>query len=229
MTRPSPGPNPRSRTTMTTIVLTAPIPRQAGRRSLARGKVGAMQSSTQAQELAELMARVATGDQDAFAKLYDATSRSVYGIALRVLTDPAQAEEIAQEVYVDAWRTATRFNPKQGSVTAWLNTIAHRKAVDRVRSVERSRQREQRHAEASVDPPVPDVSETVVAQDEGRRVREALQALPPAQRTALELAYYEGRTHREIAEFLEIPLGTAKTRIRDAMQRLRRNLGEVAR
>jgi RNA polymerase sigma-70 factor (ECF subfamily) len=188
-----------------------------------------MQSSTQAQELAELMARVAKGDQDAFAKLYDITSRSVYGIALRVLTDPAQAEEIAQEVYVDAWRTATRYNPAQGSVSAWLNTIAHRKAVDRVRSVERSRQREQRHAEASVDPPVPDVSETVIAQDESRRVREALQALPPAQRTALELAYYEGRTHREIAEFLEIPLGTAKTRIRDAMQRLRRNLGEVAR
>jgi RNA polymerase sigma-70 factor (ECF subfamily) len=185
-----------------------------------------MQSSTQAQELAELMRRVSLGDHDAFARLYDGTSRSVYGIALRVLTDPAQAEEVAQEVYVDAWRMATRFDPAQGSVLAWLNTIAHRKAVDRVRSVERSRQREQRHAEASTDPPAPDVSEMVIAQDEGRRVREALQTLTPMQRAVLELAYYEGRTHREIAEFLEIPLGTAKTRIRDAMQRLRRSLGE---
>ena len=188
-----------------------------------------MQSSTQAHELAELMSRVASGDQDAFAAVYDATSRGVYGIVLRVLIDAAQAEEVTQEVYVDAWRTAARYDATQGTVTAWLNTIAHRKAVDRVRYVERSRQREQRHAEASVEPPAPDVSEEVVAGDEGRRVREAMRELPEAQRTALALAYFEGRTQREIAEYLEIPLGTAKTRIRDAMQRLRRILGEVAR
>lgn len=215
---------------MTSTAFTpAGVPLQQSRWSGRRGRVEAMQPSTQAHELAELMGRVSTGDQDAFAAVYDATSRSVYGIVLRVVVDPAQAEEVAQEVYVDVWRTADRYDPTQGSVAAWLNTIAHRKAVDRVRSVERSRQREQRHAEVSVEPPAPDVSEQVVASDEGRRVREALRELPEAQRTVLELAYFEGRTQREIAEFLEIPLGTAKTRVRDAMQRLRRMLGEVTR
>jgi RNA polymerase sigma-70 factor, ECF subfamily len=192
-----------------------------------RGRVGFMQPSTREQDLVELMTKVAGGDQEAFAGLYDATSRKVFGIVLRVLVDRAQAEEITQEVYVDAWRTAARYNANQGSVSAWLTTIAHRKAVDRVRSVERSRQRDQRHAEGTFEQQEPDVSEHVIARDEGRRVRAALRDLPEAQRTALELAYYEGRTQREIAEYLEIPLGTAKTRIRDAMQRLRGTLGEV--
>lgn len=177
-------------------------------------------------ELTDLMTRVAHGDQDAFATVYDATSRAVFGIVLRVLRDRAQAEEVAQEVYVEAWRHAARFDGQQGSASGWLNTIAHRKAVDRVRSAERSAARDQRHFEFESGAPEPDVSDLVVARDDGRRVRAALQLLPEAQRTALELAYFEGRSQREVAEYLEVPLGTVKTRIRDAMKRLRTHLGE---
>jgi RNA polymerase sigma-70 factor, ECF subfamily len=180
-------------------------------------------------ELIAVMARVTQGDQQAFAELYDATSRTVFGIVLSVVRDRAQAEEVSQEVYVDAWRSAATFDPNIGSPAAWLNTIAHRKAVDRVRSAERQRQREQRHFETSSAVPTADTSELVVAIDEGRRVRAALRGLPEPQRTAVELAYFEGRSQREVAEFLEIPLGTVKTRIRDGMQKLRQQLGEVAR
>ena len=144
------------------------------------------------------------------------------------LRDRAQAEEVTQEVYVEAWKSAPRFDPQQGSASAWLNTIAHRRAVDRVRSAERSTKRDQRHFESELAPPPPDTSDIVVAHDEGQRVRAALVALPEAQRTALQLAYFEGRSHREVAEELGIPLGTVKTRIRDAMKRLRNQLEEAS-
>ena len=186
-----------------------------------------MRSSTQADELAGLMQRVAEGDQQAFAEIYDATSASAFGIVLRVLRDRAQAEEVTQEVYVEAWKSAARFDSALGSPAAWINTIAHRKAVDRVRSSERRLQREQRHFESDGGLPDLDTSDIVVAQDEGLRVRKALEGLPEAQRTALRLAYFEGHSYREVAEHLQIPLGTVKTRIRDAMTRLRRQLGEA--
>jgi RNA polymerase sigma-70 factor (ECF subfamily) len=196
-------------------------------RFASRGTVVAMRSSA-GHELAELMDRIATGDQAAFADFYDATSRTVYGIVLRVLRDRAQAEEVAQEVYVEAWTSAPRFDAELGSPTGWLNTIAHRKAVDRVRSSERNLAREQRHFNAETQRVTADTSDIVVAQDESQRVREALDQLPEAQRTAVRMAYFEGRTYREVAEFLELPLGTVKTRIRDAMKRLRQHLGEAA-
>ncbi|MEJ7743175.1 MAG: ECF RNA polymerase sigma factor SigK [Nocardioidaceae bacterium] len=187
-----------------------------------------MRSPTEPRELAQLLTLVASGDQEAFAAFYDATSRTIFGITLSVLRNRAQAEEVTQEVYVDAWRFAGRFDAAQGSPTAWLNTIAHRKAVDRVRSTERTTQREQREFEADTRPPAADTSDLVVAADEGQRVRSALSQLPEAQRTAVQLAYFEGRSHSEVAEHLQVPLGTVKTRIRDAMKRLRKQLGEVA-
>lgn len=187
-----------------------------------------MQSPAEGSSLTALLTLVAQGDQEAFATFYDATSRTSFGIVLSVLRDRAQAEEVTQEVYVEAWRFASRFDPTQGSPAAWLNTIAHRKAVDRVRSSERSVKRDQRHFEADVAPMVADTSELVVAADERQRVRTALDRLSEAQRTAVRLAYFEGRSHREVAELLEIPLGTVKTRIRDAMKRLRQHLEEVA-
>jgi len=186
-----------------------------------------MRSQAETAELAELLAQVASGDTDSFARFYDMTSRTVFGIVLSVLRDRAQAEEVTQEVYVEAWRSAPRFDANQGSPSGWLNTIAHRKAVDRVRSAVRSTQREQRHFEAGMTPSAEDTSDIVVARDEGRRVRDALQTLPENQRAAVQLAYFEGRSHREVAEFLGVPLGTVKTRIRDAMKRLRSQLGEV--
>jgi RNA polymerase sigma-70 factor (ECF subfamily) len=185
-----------------------------------------MQSPPRADELAELMARVARGEQTAFADVYDATSRAVFGLVLRVVADRAQAEEVTQEVYVDAWRQAARFDPGRGSVVAWLCTIAHRKAVDRVRSATSARGRDERHAAAEAAVAVTDISEVVVARDESRRVRAAMADLPPPQRQALELAYFHGHSHREIAERLNIPLGTAKTRIRDALLKLRGHLEE---
>jgi RNA polymerase sigma-70 factor (ECF subfamily) len=172
------------------------------------------------------MARVASGDQAAFAEFYDATSRAVFGIALRVLRDRAQAEEVAQEVFLEAWRTATRYDASQGTPSAWINTIAHRRAVDRVRAAERSAYRDQRHADEQTAVPIPDVSEEVVSRDVGERVRRALTRLPDGQRIALALAYYDGRTQREVAEMLNLPLGTVKTRIRDAMKKLRTYLDE---
>jgi RNA polymerase sigma-70 factor (ECF subfamily) len=197
-------------------------------RPASHGTVVAMRSPTSPAELVELMRRITSGDQSAFADFYDATSRTVYGIVLRVVRDRAQAEEVAQEVYVEAWTGAPRFDPQLGSPTGWLNTIAHRKAVDRVRSSERNIAREQRHFDAETQRISLDASDIVVAQDENQRVREALERLPEAQRTAVRLAYFEGRSYREVAEFLGLPLGTVKTRIRDAMKRLRSHLGEAA-
>lgn len=172
----------------------------------------------------QVMKSVAAGDQKAFTQLYDATSASVFGIVLSVVRDHAQAQEVTQEVYVEAWRLAPRFDPVLGSPSAWLNTIAHRRAVDRVRSVERATRREHRDAQSAVGNDVPDTADVVVAADEGRRVRDALSVLSEMQRTAVQLAYYEGRSYREVAEYLELPLGTVKTRIRDGLKRLRTQL-----
>lgn len=195
----------------------------------ATGTVERMRQQAPRQELAIAMTRIAAGDEVAFARLYDATSRTVYGIVLSVLRDRAQAEEVAQEVYVEAWRSAPGYDAHLGSPTAWLNTIAHRRAIDRVRSAERSTARDQRHYEAEGMNHSADTADLVVRADEGQRVRQALAGLPEAQRTALQLAYFEGRSYREVAELLGVPLGTVKTRIRDAMKRLKRQLGEASR
>ncbi len=191
------------------------------------GKVVVVRPPAAADELAAVLSRIAAGDASALAALYDATASKVFGIVVHVLRDHAQAEEVTQEVYVEAWRAAPRFDPALGSSTAWLNTIAHRKAVDRVRSAERRMARERRDANSSPGGVMPDTAELVVNADEERRVREALSGLTEAQGTALRLAYYEGRSYREVAEYLEEPIGTVKTRIRDALRRLRTQLEEA--
>lgn len=221
-------PVPEEMTPITTLAIHPHPGEKLSVRSLQRSTVGAMPSSRSVHELYPLMSKVRDGDQKAFAHLYDATVRNVFGIVLHVLRDHAQAEEVTQEVYLEAWTQATRYDAGQGSVSAWLNTIAHRRAVDRVRSSERRSAREQRHFEQEPVLLASDPSDLVADGDEGRRVRAALDTLPEGQRTALRLAYFEGKTQREVAEFLELPLGTVKTRIRDAMQRLRRHLGEAA-
>lgn len=197
-----------------------------GDRRRRHGKVGLMRRTTAADELNLAMTRMAAGDPQAFGTFYDATSRSVFGIILRVLRDRAQSEEVTQEVYLEAWRAAARYDARQGTPAAWVNTIAHRRAIDRVRSVERAMQRDQRHAEGEQVMSSPDTSDVVVARAEGERVRAALQHLPEAQRTALTLAYFDGHTQREVAEMLNVPLGTIKTRMRDAIKKLRIALDE---
>ena len=181
-----------------------------------------------AEERSDLIGRVATGDQVAFAALYDDLAPSVFGLILRVLRDRAQSEEVLQEVMVEVWRTAARFEPARGTVTAWVATMAHRRAVDRVRSEQASRDRVERDAalEASVPGSVEDeVVDEIADRQDTERVRAAMASLTPMQRESVELAFLGGRTHAEVAEILDVPLGTVKTRIRDGLIRLRDTLG----
>jgi RNA polymerase sigma-70 factor (ECF subfamily) len=173
-----------------------------------------------------LVLAVAQGDVDAFEEVYDAMSPIVYGLALRVVRDPARAEEVAQEAFVEFWRKAAEFDPQRGSARAWMVTIAHRRAVDVVRSEEASRARAIRAGHRMLGSgqgdPVADTVETLADQD---RVNRALIHLTPLERQAIELAYYEGQTYRQVAERLDAPIGTIKTRMRSALQRLGDILG----
>jgi RNA polymerase sigma-70 factor (ECF subfamily) len=178
--------------------------------------------------LAQLMRKVAHGDEQAFAQVYDALAPAVYGLVLRVLRDPAQSQEVAQEVMVDLWRQATRFDPDKGSVKGYVLTMAHRRAVDRVRSAQAATDRELRVGQASQDREFDEVAEAVENRLEVQQVRRALRVLTELQREAVQLAYYGGYTHREVSELLDVPLGTVKTRLRDGLIRLRDEMGVTA-
>lgn len=170
--------------------------------------------------LAALLRRSARGDEAAFAQVYDATSAQVYGLALRVVRDPAQAAEVAQECYLQVWQNASRFDSSRGSVIGWILTLAHRRAVDRVRSAQSATDRDQKFALREPREEI-DTGDVVVERMEAERVRRALGKLTEVQRQAIELAYLGGYTHTEVAGLLDIPLGTAKTRLRDGLIRLR--------
>jgi RNA polymerase sigma-70 factor (ECF subfamily) len=172
-----------------------------------------------------LLRAVARGDEAAFARLYDLVAGRVYGLARRVLRDPAQAEEVTQEVLVEVWRTAPRYDPSRGSATSWIFTIAHRRAVDRVRSEQASAERTRRVAEREATTPYDHVVEAATARVEQQQVRRCLKNLTDLQREALTLAYYGGYTYREVAELLGAALPTVKTRMRDGLIRLRDCLG----
>lgn len=175
--------------------------------------------------LAQLLQRSARGEEPAFADLYDAVSPRLYGLVVRVVRDPAQSDEVTQEVFLEIWRTSSRFDPAKGSALGWMLTIAHRKAVDRVRSAEAAGRRDHGYHGANQDVDYDSTSDAVHASLEAQRVRKALQTLTPAQRSAVELAFFGGYTHTEVAALLDLPLGTAKTRIRDGLIRLRDTLG----
>lgn len=174
--------------------------------------------------LERLLEAAATGDQSAFSDLYDATAARVHGLVLRVLTDRAQAEEVTQEVFLEVWRTASKFDASRGSALGWLLTLAHRRAVDRVRSAVAAKRREATYEREAEQPAYDSTEETVSSRLDAERVRTALVALTDHQRKAVELAYFGGHTHTEVAEVLGIPLGTAKSRIRDGLARLRDHL-----
>jgi RNA polymerase sigma-70 factor (ECF subfamily) len=176
----------------------------------------------------ELLVLVARGDRDAFAALYDVVSGPVLGLVTSVLRDPAQSEEVTQEVLVEVWRTAARFRPDRGSAMTWVMTLAHRRAVDRVRSAQSAADREQRAALLDRTPAYDEVSEQVEARLEREQVRRCVGGLTELQREAVSLAYYRGLTYREVAELLALPLGTVKTRLRDGLIRLRDCLGVTA-
>lgn len=178
-----------------------------------------------AAHLAGCLRRSARGDEQAFAELYDATSARVHGLVLRVIRDPAQAEEVTQEVFLQVWRTAARFDEAKGSALAWLMTLAHRRAVDRVRAAVAVTRQDTSYHQNSQTLPHDSTAEAVEASMEARRVRSALLELTSVQREALELAYFGGYTHTEVATMLDLPVGTAKTRIRDGLIRLRDAMG----
>ncbi|MBQ0855325.1 sigma-70 family RNA polymerase sigma factor [Streptomyces sp. NPDC057621] len=179
-------------------------------------------------DLQELMGSVALGDQQAFAGLYDVVAGPVIGVVRGVLRDQAQSEEVAQEVLVEVWRSAARYRRERGSVINWVLTLAHQRAVDRVRSVEASAAREHRAALLDHAPEYDEVTEQVEARLEREQVRRCLRTLTELQRQSVTLAYYRGMTYREVAESLALPLGTVKTRLRDGLIRLRDCLGVTA-
>ncbi|MER8186160.1 sigma-70 family RNA polymerase sigma factor, partial [Kitasatospora sp. NPDC094015] len=160
------------------------------------------------EELQELVAKVAVGDHDAYRTLYRAVVGPVFGIVRRVLRDPAQAEEVAQEVMLEVWRTAARYRPDRGAVLTWVLTVAHHRAVDRVRYTEATAARDRRAAAHFQATPFDEVVEEVEDRLECERVRHCLRGLTDLQRQSLTLAYYQGKTCREVADLLGAPLST---------------------
>jgi RNA polymerase sigma-70 factor (ECF subfamily) len=185
------------------------------------GRVRAAESHLE--RLEHQLNRVARGDRAAFDAVYERVAAPVFGVVARVVRDPSQSEEVTQEVLLDVWRSASRFNGERGSAMAWIMTIAHRRAVDRVRSAQRSAERERHVTSAAV--PYDEVAENTEVSLEQERVRRCLSSLTELQRESLLLAYYSGYTYREVARLLGVAAATVKTRMRDGLIRLRDCMG----
>jgi RNA polymerase sigma-70 factor (ECF subfamily) len=174
----------------------------------------------------DLLAAVAGGDEESFRHLYASCASRVRALALRVVRDPSVADEVVQEAFLDIWRCAGDFRPKRGSAEAWISTIGHRRAVDRVRREETQRGRTVSvpdMPESAVAAPdhAPVVLDDIERRDWSERIRGALHSLPPAQRAVIAAIYFDGLTALQAAERLRIPLGTVKSRTLLAMRRLR--------
>lgn len=175
-------------------------------------------------DLEELLGRVARGDQAAYEVVYDRLAGPAFGVIRAVLRDPAQSEEVAQEVLFEIWRTAQKFDPARGAGMTWAMTIAHRRAVDRLRSVMAEAHRDQESA-ARLNPTTDEVADQAVASIERERVRHCLDSLTDIQRESVLLAYYGGYTYPDVARLLDVAVATIKTRIRDGIIRMRDCMG----
>jgi RNA polymerase sigma factor (sigma-70 family) len=162
--------------------------------------------------------RLVAGDDTALSEIYDQFASFVYGLAVRVIGDARAAEDVSQDVFVAFWERPAAFDPQRGNLRTWLGTLTHRRAVDHVRREEARRRRAEREASRAVASP--DVEEMATALLNAERVRAALDELPPAQRQAIQLAYFGGKTYRQVAETLGIPEGTAKSRLRLGLRRI---------
>ncbi|MDF2825977.1 MAG: polymerase subunit sigma [Mycobacterium sp.] len=176
-------------------------------------------------DLDVLLRRVARQDADAFAAFYDNTRARVYGLVTRVLRDPGYSEETTQDVYLQVWRSADNFDPAAGSALAWLMTLAHRRAVDRVRSEQAATQRESRYGASSFEPSRDHVSDAVITREERQEVVQCLDGLTDLQRQCIQMAYYDGLTYVQVSEELSANLATVKSRMRDGLRGLRNCLG----
>jgi RNA polymerase sigma-70 factor (ECF subfamily) len=175
--------------------------------------------------LNDILSRVAEGDQAAFGELYDQIAPRVLGLVRRLLKDFAQSEEVTQEIFLEIWQNAKRYDPNKGGASTWILTMAHRRAVDRIRSSQSTRDRDTKIGIRDFETEYDSVSETVEVTMESERVKKAMSRLTELQRQAVTLAYYGGYSHSEVAAMLSVPIGTVKTRLRDGMIRLRDELG----
>ena len=205
--------------------------RQARAATRAAGAAGARLAIVPPPEPAQdlsiesLLRDVAAGSRTAFAEVYDRISSRVMGLVTRLLRDRAQSEEVTQEVFLEIWQQASKFDANRGSGMAWVLTMAHRRAIDRIRASQKSHERDLRIGIRDMERDFDHVSEAVEIRVENERVKRALGRLTALQREAVILAYYGGYSHSEMADILGIPLGTVKTRLRDGMIRLRDELG----
>ena len=186
-----------------------------------------IETRNRSNELAALIRQVADQDERAMAELYDSTSRLVYGLVLRIVADPATAEEVLMDVYMQAWRQSDRYDQQRGAPLAWLTTIARSRALDRVRAGSQERRRSESLDAAIHEASEVGADEATFAGEVSAQVRKALEVLSDEQREVIELAYYGGLSHSEIALELGQPLGTVKTRTRLGMIKLRETLGPL--
>lgn len=193
-------------------------------RAAGEGRRGAL---TRGADIDDLLTRTGRGSLDAFEQLYNAIAGSAYGVALKVVRDAEMAEDVAQETLMEVWRHAARYSGRAGSARSWILTIAHRRAVDRVRSEQAHTDRLKAHTDATqasavcTELPADRVVDMMQAQWDAARLRAGLATLTEAQREALQLTYYNGFTHRQVAQSQNVPLGTAKARVRDGLIKLR--------
>lgn len=178
--------------------------------------------TSEASTLSALLMASAGGDRAAFGRLYDLTSARIYGLALRVIRDVHYAEEVVQESYLQYWQKADQYHPERGSVITWMMTIAHRRAVDRVRTEELQQRKAAEYGAGNASTPHPIPLEVVVDREETRALRTCLDRLTELQRASIEMSYFSGMTYPEVAAVTATPLPTIKSRIRDGLRNLKK-------